>query len=580
MKNPRLYNMDLDEMTQKLRQGKLSRRDFLRLATTMGVSAGVAQFLVACAAPAAPIGVSPTVAPAAGPTQAPAAAGAKGTGIAILAAGAEVSQWDPATSSRADAAQVVSQVYDGLFRFDGWERVNQLAESHSFSPDGSTLTVNLRKGVKFHDGTDLKASDVIYSWKRIMDLKGPYSLLWNGIIDQNNIKATDDYTVAITLPSPYGPILDTLAWVYVVNEKLLRSHYDGDDYGQKWLGQNDAGSGPYTITSNRPGEQLEFSRFADYWRGWGNNYLDGFVMQTIREPATIRLAMQTGKAHAVQLWSLPVDSMDTVQQAGVTDIFEYNVPSVVAIKMNNQKAPTNDVNFRKAMAYAFDYDAVIKGLMKGRTDYNLGAYPKGYLYWKSFENSDMLYRRNLDKAREYLQKSGFDPASTTLAYNYRDFDPTQRDYGLVLQASLKELGINIEMQGLTAPEFSERQKTPKNAANFNRISGRGLMSDPDLYCQECLNSATWAGDRGYWATMTFYKNAQVDDLINKARHSNDQAARKGMYEQLQDIVYNDSPDIWVDQQHFLVSVNKKLKGFTPQPLGGNAIDFSRMYFET
>ncbi len=580
MKNPILSNMDLDELTHKLKRGTLSRREFLRLATTMGVSASVAQFLVACASPGAAPAVSPTGAPAAAATSAPNAGAPAGTGVAILAAGAEVSQWDPHTSSRADAAQVVSQIYDGLFRFQGWDRVNNLADSYNFSPDGATLTVNLRKGIKFHDGTEMKASDVLYSWKRIMDLKGPYSLLWNGIIDPSNIKAPDDYSVVISMPKPYGPILDTLAWVYVVNEKLLRSHYDGDDYGQKWLGQNDAGTGPFMITSNRPGEQLEFKNFPDYWGGWSGKHLDGFVMQTIREPATIRLAMQTGKAHAVQLWSLPLESMDTVQQAGATDLFEYAIPSVVAIKMNNQKAPTNDVNFRKAMAYAFDYDGVIKGLMKSRTDYNFGAYPKGFLYWKSFENSDKLYRKNLDKAREYLQKSGVDPSTLTLEYDYRDFDPTQRDYGLILQASLKEVGINIKLSGLTAPEFSERQKNPQNAANFNRISGRGLMSDPDLYCQECLNSATWQGDRGYWATMSFYQNPQVDDLINKAHVSNDQTARQAMYEQLQDLVYDDTPDIWVDQQHFLVLVNKKLKGFYPQPLGGNAIDFYRMYMET
>ncbi|HBY94667.1 MAG: ABC transporter substrate-binding protein [Ardenticatenaceae bacterium] len=562
---------------------RLSRRKFL----TIAGSSAAAAWLAACARQAGPQVAAPAVTPTRTDTGlatvAPSSAApltGKGTGIAILASGAEADPWDPALATRATSAQIMYNIYDAPFRFEGWDLVNWLAENHTFSEDAKTLTVKLREGTRFHDGTEMKASDVVFSMKRMIEMQGPMSLLWTGIVEPDGITTIDDYSFKISALQPYLPLVETLAWVYVLNEKQVMAHVEGDDYGTNWLGQNDAGSGPFMVKEVQPGERVRFDRFPDFWGGWGPKYLDGWVFEVIREPATIRLAMQTGQAHAVQLWSIDVDSHETIRDTGATDMFDYPIPSIVCIKMNNQKWPTNNKDFRKAMAYAFDYDAVIQGLLKGESDYVFGPYPKGFEFWKSFEGSDMLYRRDLDRARHHLEQSGFDPTSESLKYNYRSFDPTQRDYGLVLQASLKELGVNVELEGLTGPEFAERQKNPENAVHFNRISGRGLMSDPDFYCREFFYSGTWEGKTGYWATMSFYKNDRVDELLDEARHGADQEARQKMYEEVQDNIYDDAPDIWVDQQRFIVSIAKNLKRFEPKPLGGNPIGFYPMYFET
>lgn len=497
---------------------------------------------------------------------------------AIFAMGVEPQKWDPGIASTAGAAQIDFNVYDGLFRFEGWELRKNLVDKYKFSEDGSKLTLTIHKGVQFHDGAEMKASDAVFSMKRIMKLKGPRALLWKGITNQDLIRTVDDYTFTIGLEKSYGPILDTLAWVYVVNEKEVMAHNKDGDLGKAWLNKFEAGSGPFFMRSSAPGERWKFSRFPDYWRGWDSRHLNGFVIEVIREPATIRLVMKSGEAHAVNLWSIDVDAHEKLSKSGATQLITYAVPSIVNLKMNNQKWPTNNVNFRKACAYAFDYDAVIQGLLKGRSDSVFGPYPKGFKFWKSFENSNKLYRRDLDRARMHLRESGFNPSSETLHYNYRSFDPLQRDYGLVLQANLKEIGIKLELEGVTGPVYHERQVAPDRAAHFNRISGRGLMTDPDFYCMEQFHSRSWEGNKGFWATMSFYKNKRVNQLLDEGRFLLDDNVRKPMYEEVQDLIYEDCPDIMVDQQRFIVSLSNNLKGLVPNPLGGNPIGFYPMYF--
>lgn len=554
---------------------KISRRKFLKYTGTG--AAGL--WLASCAPAKAPTEV-PTVAPTvAAPTPLPPMATPVpgGTGTLVMAEITEPELWDPGIASLAGATQIDKLCYDAPFCFEGWSRVNHLCEEYEFSEDGLTCTLKIREGVKFHDGTGVKASDVVFSWKRMLELGGPMTLLWRGIVEPDMIELVDDYTFKVTLDQPYGPLLDTLAWVYVVNEKQVMEHVVGDDYGRAWLDMWDAGSGPFTIAKSEPGERLTMARFPDYWRDWGEKYLDGIVMEVIREPATAQLAMEAGKAHMCDLWGIPIDAHLAMEASGATQILEYESPAIVCIKMNNQKYPTNNKHFRKACAYAFDYKGVVENLMMGHTSYVFGCYPSGFKFWRSCKFSPMLYRRDLDKARYHLRESGFD-TSETLLYNYRSFDPVQRDYGLILQGSLAEVGIKIELEACTGPVFHERQKEPTGAAHFNRISGRGLMADPDLYCMEMFHSRAWEGGKGYWASFSFYKNERVNELLDEARFSVDQDARRDMYWEAQDIIYDEAPDIWVDEQHWVISLNKDLRGAKPAPIG-DILDMSRMYFE-
>jgi peptide/nickel transport system substrate-binding protein len=505
-----------------------------------------------------------------------------GTGVAKQLIGAELADIDPAITSRANDSVVVLNCYDALFRFEGWKRVNSLCQEYSYSTNKRTVTFRIRQGVKFHDGREVKASDVVYSMVRMLALKGPTSILWDGVVQPEKVKLVDEYRLSITTARPYGALLDSLAWMWIVNEQLVRRNYKDNDYGKAFLSTNDAGSGPFTIEVNRPGELIRLRRFADYWGGWPGRYLDAFEMQIVREPATRRLLMQQGEAHVIDLWALDVDGHEQLKSAGLADTFEGSRPSITNIMMHNQKPPTDNKHFRKACAYAFNYDANIKGLQKGHADYAYGPLPKGYDFYKSYQNTPNAYRRDLDRARFHLRESGFnprDPRNTVLRFNARQGIPAHADLGLLLQSSLREIGINIDLLFSTLPEFRAKQFDITKGENFARISYSGLTKAPDGYCTALFHSDQWK-DGGWFATMQWYKNTRVNTLLNVAKVSADPKIRQKLFEELQDIVFDDAPSIWIDQIRHITSTSKRLRGYVDLPLWATPIDYRVLAFRT
>jgi peptide/nickel transport system substrate-binding protein len=553
---------DFSALLSQLKNGALNRRDFLRLTAAIGISIGGARLFLPRGALAAPA--------------------SRGTGTAKQLISAELADIDPAVTSRANDSVVVLNCYDALFRFEGWKRVNSLCEEYTYSANKKTVTFKLRKGVKFHDGREMKASDVVYSMVRMLALKGPTTILWDGIVKPADIKLVDDYRLSITTARPYGSLLDSLAWMWVVNEQLVRQNSKGNDSGNAFLSNNDAGSGPFTIVANRPGEFIRLGRFADYWGGWPSGYLDGFEMVVVREPATRQLLMQQREAQVIDLWALDVDGHEQLKSMGVTEMVEASRPSITNIMMHNQKWPTSDKNFRKACAYAFDYDANIKGLQKGHAKYAYGPLPEGYDFYKSYRGTPSAYRKDLERARFYLRQSGFDPRdpkNPTLKFNARQGIPAHADLGLLLQSSLREIGINIELEFVTLPEFRARQFDIKRGEHFARISYSGLTKAPDQYCTALYHSDQWK-DGGWFATMQWYKNSRVNTILNVTKVSVDQKTRQRLFEELQDIVNDDAPSIFADQIQHITSIAKRLHGYVDLPLWATPIDYHVLAFST
>jgi peptide/nickel transport system substrate-binding protein len=541
----------------------LSRRDVLAL---MG-SSSLGLFLAGCGAGSG--GGSP--------------AARGGTGTAVLAYSAEPLHIDPHQASLAGESTIVTNLYDSLFGYEGFppKRQNRLAEDFKVSEDGTTYDFKIKSGVKFHDGTPLTAEDVRYSLERVLTMQGAPSSVWQGILEPDMVSAPNDTTLRIKMPRPYVALPDTLAWLYVVNKKLVSQNVDGDDFAAAWLDLNDAGSGAFALTDYQKGTRLTFERYADYWRGWGDSYLDGWIFNVIREAATTRLGLQNGTVHVADLWTLAIDDLLAVSERG-GDVKMDAFPSmtVVSIKQNNQRGPTSNKAFRKAVAYAFDYEAIVDGLLRGQTDRQYGAYPKGYKYFKDFKDTDLAYNTNLDQARHWLAESGVDVKSIgKLGYLFRGDDPTQRNYGLVLKSSLAEIGIDVELQGVSIAELLKRLENPRDTPNFTRISNSSLVVDPDLYCRQYLHSKEWEGGKGKWYTATYYKNAEVDKLIGQAQFEPDEAKREQMYGRIQDIVYDDAADVWSDQTRWLLDQRSNLHGYVYHGLGAVPVSFWPMYFD-
>jgi peptide/nickel transport system substrate-binding protein len=201
---------------------------------------------------------------------------------------------DPAVGSDFSSSSAFVNLYDTLVypTPDGSVKPN-VAESWETSPDGLTWTFHLRRGVKFHDGSELTAEDVAFSMDRITTIGEGYGYMFLGKVQRSD--AVDDYTVRFTLSEPYGPFLVTLVRLYILNKDLVMANIKADgtygdmgNYAKEWLLTHDAGSGPYQAKDVRLEEYVLMEKFDDYWGYFAPSPPDVVKFIGTTEPVTIR----------------------------------------------------------------------------------------------------------------------------------------------------------------------------------------------------------------------------------------------------------------------------------------------------
>src|SRR2546423_11384411 len=144
-----------------------------------------------------------------------------------------------------------------------------LAEGYTISSDGLVYTFKLRRGVKFHDGSELTSSDVLYSVERVLGLKQGPAALFTALVAPGTTKAPDAYTVEFHLTKPSATFLARIHEISIVNSKLVKSKEVDGDWGNKWLSTNDAGSGSFVLERFDPAVGFSATRFKDHFKGWG-----------------------------------------------------------------------------------------------------------------------------------------------------------------------------------------------------------------------------------------------------------------------------------------------------------------------
>ncbi len=275
---------------------------------------------------------------------------------------------DPALSMDWYDMQVVFNLYsplvyptpEGTIRphlAQDWEAVDG-------KPDHWRFT--LRQGVKFHDGSELTSEDVVFSMDRFITMGKGYS----GMLGKVNAIAVDKYVVDFILEKPNTVFPEILTLFFPLNEHLVLEHIQAGeygkfgDYGENWLMTHDAGTGPYIMASHKMGEIMEATRFKEYflgWENWGPNKETierlKFIMET--ETSTLMLLLKSGQ---LQLEANGAFSRRNFKEILDTKSLHLNQvwPQVWTVWMNTKVPPTDDVHFRKAILYAYDYEAILR----------------------------------------------------------------------------------------------------------------------------------------------------------------------------------------------------------------------------
>ncbi|MGQ9625683.1 MAG: ABC transporter substrate-binding protein [Anaerolineae bacterium] len=467
---------------------------------------------------------------------------------------------DPAVHVDETECLHIMNTYDPLvWPVKGAAPKPHLAESWDVSEDGLTYTFHLRRGVKFHDGSELTAEDVAFSMDRMRTIKKGFSWLWQDILDVGDTEVIDDYTVAFHLNKAYSPFIATLVQFFVVNKDLVMANIkEGDfgdfgDYGMAYLSTHDAGSGPYYVEVAEPGIKTVFRKFDDYWGGWEEGQVEKATFLIVSELATQKLMLQRGEVDFIEQWHTPETFEELKASPGIVVEEDPNV-QLFFVSMNNKKPPLDNVHVRKAISYAFDYETAAKVIFKG------GAQAQGPVpnLLPGHKDDVFVYTRNMEKAKEELGKSGINPADYKLNYVYVSGLESEEKIGLLLQSNLKELGFEMEMQPEPWARMVELASKPDTSPHFMAIFHTAKYPSPDGHTYLMFHPNAW----GTYMSVSWYENPKVTKLCEEARLAITTEEQFKLYGEAQEIVVEDAAALFIVNPLHRMAHRDRVTGYT------------------
>lgn len=533
-----------------------------RVQTLFSILAILALVLVACAP-------TPAANEAAQPAEAAAEAPAAGSKILLYGGNQDIDNIDPATGENYSINAALISLYDALFITRGNELQPNLVESYEVSDDAKVFTFKLKQNAKFHDGSSVNAEAVVYSFNRLMTLQGPPTYRWAGIATADAAKVVDEFTVEFTLEQPFAPFVGTLTQLYVVNPAIVEAN-KGDDFGQTYLKTNSAGSGPFTQGRWEIGNLYEFTAVADYWGGWrSENHIDGFLWIIKRDSASQVNSLLAGETHIADT----IDGQDAekIQQNPGFVVYENSGYFINTLKMNTQGEYTSDINVRKAIAHALNYEQlpVVQDIpvqvLPGPTPLNfIGAV-------QDLE----VPTYDIAKAKEYLAQSPWPDGGFTLDYVYVTDLTREEVTGLLLLEGLKELNITLNMKPMLWPDMVASCATPETGPALINIYTQPAYLDPDAHLYNQYHSGQW----GSFNSCSFYKNEQVDALLDEARVLGDEAQRMEKYAEAQRLIAADQPAVWTYTENTMIAAHECIQGYEFRPLESLSVLFQDLAME-
>ena len=344
---------------------------------------------------------------------------------------------------------VLYNVYDGLYRYEGnppqlepW-----LAESYTVAPDGLTWDFKLRQGIKFHDGSELTAADVVYSFQRLLALGKAPSGAFKPVLKPENVSALDRYTVRFILSRPYAPFLSAIPIVAIVNPRAITPNVANDDWGSTWLSVNDAGSGAYRIApgSFHQNESLDLARFPDYFKGWSDNPkpIDSVKVRPIAETSTRIFALLKGDIDATDSY-LPADQVERIEKSTTARVSRDESMRLLVITINNTKPPLNNIHTRKCLNYAFNYSGFIHTILHDTAVRNPAPIPKNL--W-GYPEGIKGYDYDMQKAKEECDAARKEGANLTREFQIHTQSEAEQtnQAAQVFQSDLQQLGIRLKI---------------------------------------------------------------------------------------------------------------------------------------
>ena len=419
---------------------------------------------------------------------------------------------DPVQAGAGEDMNSISLFYDTLLRNKGEtsELIPGLAKSWKVSNDGRTITFHLRKGVKFHDGTELTADDVKYSFVRLLEtgLDAP-SKKWLKLADADSMSVVDKYTCVLNLkiasPRIFGLLSHTMCLGITSRDYIEKHATKGDPYALNWMSSHVNGTGPWRLVKWSKNERLIVKRNDEYWGE--KPHFNRLAINIIKDPSTAEMMIEKGDLDIAT--RLTLDQYEALEKVKGITISEHPTLKIVLVRINCSKKPFDDVRVRQALAYAINFDEIIKHVEMGRASRLYTNMPKGMTGWNPAVKPKYTYDPN--KAKSLLKQAGLAKGfEANLIYS----EPRYARYvNLVplLISYWKDIGIELKPQKMA---FSTQIGKMKNK-DFNLALDvfNPYYNDAESTVLRYFHSEAWK--RRGWS-FEFYENKRLDELLDKA----------------------------------------------------------------
>jgi peptide/nickel transport system substrate-binding protein len=471
--------------------------------------------------------------------------------VIIVALSSAPDTLDPADHRNRQSETVIRNMFDGLVTRDITSGVHlELAEELNWLDD-QTLEVKLRQGVKFHDGVEMTADDVVFTFERIIgenmiEYPEAHTSPRKGLIAPlESIEKTGDYTVVMHFSATWPPAMQML-----VHQQIVPKHYL-EEVGTEGFVANPIGTGPFKFVSAKGLDEIVMERFDDYYGGApdlepvGPACVRQIVFKVIPEASTRVAALLAGEVDIIQ--AVPAELVATLDQTPGIQVRGAAVTQPKWMEMNVNLAPFDDVRVRQAMNYAIDKDLIIEAIYGGRAV----ALPGPLSPYNNFVNKSLEpYLYNTEEALALLADAGWTDSDGdgTLDKDGQPFSFTidtleeWRPLAEAVAGQFREIGIDANVRFWEVSVVRPMLQAGERQAFLDDWGDSAF--DPVGHFE-----AKW---HGYVEGETYgrgnysgYNNERVNELIKLGETTADLAERQAIYDEAQQLVYDEAPAVFL-----------------------------------
>ena len=469
-----------------------------------------------------------------------------------LATSSNPARLNPLLATDSSSSEITGFLFNGLVKYDkdSKEVIGDLAESFAFK-NPTTLIFKLRKNVKWHDGKDFTAADVLFTYKTLTSNKiaSPYSAGFRFVKD---VKALDDYTVEVDYKEPYFKALET--WMMGMLPKHLLK--DEKNLMTSSFNTHPIGTGPYKLTQLELSKNIELTAFDDYFEG--RPKIDKISFHVIPDPMTRLLMLKNS-----QLDIGSIEPLVMQRQLGADFFKKFNTYEKISLSytylgFNLRRKKFQDARVREALSLAINRQELVDILFFKHAKVCTGPFLPGT---KAFNKNVKAPKQDIQKAKELLKTAGYDAKHPFTFEIVTSNASSIRPYAAeILQYQLQQAGVVVKLRVMEWQAFLNMVVFPHK---FDAVLlGWGLSPTPDPYIFWHSES-----DKPGGFNLVGYHNKKLDKLIEKSQKVVNSEKLGKMWQEMFQMITHDNPYLFLYIPNSITAVNKKIKHIEPA-LGG------------